>query len=108
MAGIVVASAGVVAAGVGVYVGLQVGGLRSQVTNPQTDAQGRITSITQRQAFQIQNQANMDAVVADVLMIGGLALAAGGAALVLLSDKGGGETVSVSTTGRGAALTARF
>jgi hypothetical protein len=74
------AAGGLVALGVGGFLGLQVHNAQSQLTNAQRDSEGRIlpTSLTQKQAYQLDQQVKTEGPIADVLFVaGGVAAAAG-------------------------------
>ena len=82
--GIAVLSAGVVAAGVGVVMGVQANTARSKVNTAIRDEQGRVTSLTQRDAQAVEVNARSQATVANVLFGVGGGLAAAGVVLIIL------------------------
>ena len=82
--GIGVLSAGVVAAGVGVVMGVQANEARNKVNTATRDEQGRVTSLTQRDAQALEVSARSQATVANVLFGVGGGLAAAGVVLIIL------------------------
>ncbi|MEW5741159.1 MAG: hypothetical protein AB1938_19710 [Myxococcota bacterium] len=81
--------AGAVAAGVGIIFGVQANGARSQVLNAETNAEGVITGLTQKEAAALEAQAQSQATIANVLFVTGGVLAATGAVFVVLDTMGG-------------------
>ncbi len=82
--GIGVLCAGVVAAGVGVVMGVQANEARNKVNSAARDEQGRVTSLTQRDAQALEVSARGQATVANVLFGVGGGLAAAGVVLIIL------------------------
>lgn len=82
--GFVLLGAGVVAAGVGVILGVQSSAARDRLTNATRDAEGRVTGLTQAEAGPLEAGANTQAAVANVLFGVGGALGAAGVVLVIL------------------------
>lgn len=76
---------GVVAAAVGVAFGVVSNSTKAKVTGAETDSTGRVTGITQKDALALDAQQRTEATVANVFMISGAALAAGGVTLLILS-----------------------
>lgn len=85
IASIALLGGGAVAAGVGVAFGVISNGTRAQVTSAETDSAGRVIGLTQKDALALDAQQRTQATVANVLMISGAALAAGGVTLLILS-----------------------
>lgn len=106
IAGLAVAGAGVVAAGAGLAFGAMAQGTKAQVTSAQTDAAGRITSLTQAQALALDAQQRTQATLANVFIISGAALAAGGVTLFLISRDD--AQVALSPAPGGAVVRGRF
>lgn len=82
--GLAVLSAGVVAAGVGVVMGVQANAAREKVMTATRDELGRVTSLTQRDAQALEVSARSQATVANVLFGVGGGLAAAGMVLIIL------------------------
>jgi hypothetical protein len=106
VAGIVVAGGGVLTAGVGVVFGVLANGTAARITNAERDASGRITGLTRADALTLDAQQRAQASVANVLIISGAALAAGGAALIILSTRD--TRVTLVPQAGGAALAGSF
>jgi hypothetical protein len=87
IAGIALAGGGVVAAGVGVVFGVMASATAARITNAEKDASGRITGLTRTDALALDAQQRTQASLANVLIISGAALAAGGATLIILSTR---------------------
>lgn len=87
IAGIAVAGAGVVAAGVGVVFGVMASATAAKITGAEKDASGRITGLTRTDALALDAQQRSQATIANILIISGAALAAGGATLIILSTR---------------------
>lgn len=104
--------AGVVAGGVGVVFGLMANGARSTVLNAEKNASGLVTGLTQREAAALEQQAQTNAVIANVLFGVGGALAATGLVFVLLGGDGGapgdGPAVSLAPGPGGFAVWGTF
>lgn len=86
--GIALLSAGAVAAGVGVVFGFQSVDARARVTNATRDGEGRVTTVTQREAVALEASARSQATVANVLFGIGGAFAATGLVLIILGPSG--------------------
>jgi hypothetical protein len=71
-------AAGAVSLGVGAFFTGRWLDERSQLTHLTTDSSGRVTNLTQIQAFSLDSSRKSDAVAADVLLGAGAALVAGG------------------------------
>lgn len=82
--GLVLLGAGAVAAGVGAVFGVQSTGARAALTGAATDAEGRVTGLTQRDASTLEAQANSQATLANVLYGVGGALGAAGLVFTIL------------------------
>lgn len=80
----VLLGAGAAAAGIGVVFGLLSNGSRAQVTGAGRDAQGRVVSLTQREAAALAANAQTQAIVANVLFVTGGALAATGVVFLVI------------------------
>ena len=76
---------GVVVAGLGIMFGAISNGTKLKVTGATTDSSGRITGLTQKQALELDGQQRTEASLANVFIISGAALAAGGVTLFILS-----------------------
>lgn len=76
--------AGAVAAGIGVAFGVLSSGARAQVTGATRDDEGRVTSLTQRQAAELEAQSRSQATVANVLFVSGGVLAAAGVVFIVI------------------------
>lgn len=87
IAGIAVAGAGVVTAGVGVVFGVMASGTAAKITGAEKDASGRIIGLTRTDALALDAQQRTQATLANILIISGAALAAGGATLIILSTR---------------------
>ncbi len=105
--GFVVLGAGAVAAGVGVFLGLQANEARAKVTGATRDELGRITSLTQRDATALETTARANAATANVLFGVGGALAAAGVVLVILGPSEA-PSVALSPVPGGVVLTGAF
>lgn len=102
IAAIGVLSGAAVALGIGIGFGVASNGTRAKVAAATTDSAGRITGLTQREALALDAQQRTEATVANVLIISGAALAAGGAALIIFSR----DEVSVALVPAGGGLSA--
>ncbi|MBL8920124.1 MAG: hypothetical protein JNJ54_14760 [Myxococcaceae bacterium] len=100
--------AGVVAAGVGVVFGVLANGARARVTGATQDGQGLITSLTQRQAQTLEQQARSQAVLANVLFGVGGALAAAGVVLFFVGAPTSEAPVSLTIAPGGVVVTGAF
>lgn len=78
---------GAAVAGLGVVFGVMANGTSAQVTGAQTDSNGRVTGITQKRALELDAQQRTEASLANVFIISGAALAAGGVTLLIFSFK---------------------
>lgn len=76
---------GVAVAGLGIVFGAMSSATRAQVTFAQTDSSGRVIGLTQKDALALDAQQRTQATVANVFLISGAALAAGGVTLLILS-----------------------
>jgi tetratricopeptide (TPR) repeat protein len=96
---------GAVAVGAGAVFGLRAGQLNDQL-KLSMDSQGRVTNLTQKQAFDLESQQHTSAIAANVLYaVAGVAAAAG----VLLWLLGPEErVVALMPAGPGVALAGRF
>jgi len=106
IAAIGVLSGAAVALGIGVGFGVASNGTKARVAAATTDSAGRITGLTQREALALDAQQRTEATVANVLIISGAALAAGGAALIIFSRDD--ESVALVPAGGGVGLVGRF
>jgi hypothetical protein len=100
-----VAGAAVVA-GVGIGFGVMANGTKAKVSGATTDADGRITGLTQREALVLDAQQRTQATIANVLIISGAALAAGGVTLFILSRDE--ATVALVPAGAGLGVVGTF
>lgn len=105
--GFVLLGAGVVAAGVGVLMGVQSSATRAQITSAAKDDQGRVIGLTQAAAGPIEATANTQATVANLLYGVGGALGAAGLVLVILGPSTE-PTVALSPTAGGLLLSGSF
>ena len=85
VASIALMGGGVVVAGLGIVFGAVSNGTRAKVTGATTDATGRVTGLTQKEALALDAQQRTEATLANVFIISGAALAAGGVTLFILS-----------------------
>lgn len=106
VAGLIIAGGGVAAAGVGVAFGVMANATAAQVTSATTDPAGRITSLTQRQALALDAQQRTQATLANVFLVSGAVLAAGGVTLALVSRDA--AEVALAPAPGGLSLTGRF
>lgn len=97
---------GVAAAGVGIVFGVLANGTRAKVTSATLDATGRVVGLTQKEALALDAQQRTEATLANVLIISGAALAAGGVTLFLLSREE--ATVALAPSAGGLSLTGTF
>ncbi len=102
-----VLGAGVVAAGVGVVLGLQATGSFSKVSGATRDAEGRVTGITQVAAAAAERDGRMQATVANTLFGVGGALAAAGVVLVIIGPSSE-PTVALGPTAGGVMISGQF
>lgn len=100
--------AGVVAGGVGVAFGLLANGARSTVLNAETNANGLVTSLTQREAAALEQQARTNATLANVLFGVGGALAAAGVLFIVFGGADAGPSVALAPAPGGVALWGHF
>lgn len=106
VAGAVVGGGGVVALVVGAALGATSVDARNRIANATRDEQGNVVGITQRQAAELDAQARDFGAVANVLMIGGAVLSAGGLLLVIFAPSD--EAVAVAPAPGGAVVSGRF
>lgn len=76
---------GVAVAGLGIAFGAMSEGTRAKVTGAEVDASGRVVGLTQRDALALDAQQRTEASLANVFIITGAALAAGGVTLLISS-----------------------
>lgn len=76
---------GVAVAGLGIVFGAISNGTKAKVTGATTDSSGRVTGLTQKEALALDAQQRTEATLANVFIISGAALAAGGVTLLILS-----------------------
>ncbi|MCC6336164.1 MAG: hypothetical protein IT380_19530 [Myxococcales bacterium] len=88
--------AGAVAAGVGVLFGVQANASRSAVANAETNSEGVITGLTQKEAAALEARAQSQATVANILFVAGGVLAAAGVVIVVVDGLGGGAKVTLA------------
>lgn len=100
--------AGVVAGGVGVVFGLMANGARSTVLNAETNASGLVTGLTQREAAALEQQAQTNALLANVLWGVGGALAATGLLFVVFGGADAGPAVSLAPAPGGVSVWGTF
>ena len=103
---IVVMGGGVVAVGLGVVFGVVSNGTKARVSGATTDATGRVTGLTQKQALALDAEQRTEASLANVFIISGVALAAGGAALFIFSHEE--TTVALVPSAGGVGLAGTF
>ncbi len=102
-----VLGAGVVAAGIGVFFGLQASDARKRVTGADRDELGRVTSISQREAQTLEATAHDQAVLANVLFGVGGGLAAAGLVLIIIGPDSS-PVVALSPAPGGVVLSGSF
>jgi hypothetical protein len=105
VASFVLVGAGAAALGVGAIFGIQANALVSKI-DAATDPTGRVNGISQREGQVIDGQQRTQATLANVFLITGAALAAGGVTLFVLSRED--ASVVMVPTGTGAALAGTF
>ncbi|MDP3152008.1 MAG: hypothetical protein Q8N23_05025 [Archangium sp.] len=76
---------GVAVAGLGLVFGAMSNGTKAKVTGAATDSSGRVIGLTQKDALTLDAQQRTEASLANVFIISGAALAAGGVTLFILS-----------------------
>lgn len=76
---------GAAVAGLGIAFGAMSAGTRAKVTGAEVDASGRVIGLTQKDALALDAQQRTEATLANVFIITGAALAAGGVTLLILS-----------------------
>ncbi len=76
---------GVAVAGLGLAFGAMSEGTKAKVTGAEVDASGRVVGLTQKDALALDAQQRTEASLANVFIITGAALAAGGVTLLILS-----------------------
>ncbi len=108
IAGIGMMAGGVVVAGLGAVFGVMAKGQQSRIDNAATNAQGQVTGITQKEAYQLDASARTNALIANVMFGVGGALAAGGLVLTLVSGGSSSSSVSVAPSGAGVAVSGTF
>lgn len=106
IAGLAIAGGGVAVAGLGIVFGVMSNGTRAQITGAQTDGSGRVTSLTQREALELDARQRTEAAVANVCFVAGGVLAAGGVTLFLLTKDD--AQVAVAPAPGGVLITGRF
>lgn len=105
--GLLIAGGGVGAAAVGVVLAVQAADARRQLTQPTTDANGAVTSLTEAKAKQLDTQATTGALAANVLMVGGGVLAAAGLTVFFVGPHGG-PTVALAPAPGGIVASGSF
>ena len=85
VASIALMGGGAAVAGLGIVFGAMSNGTKAKVTGATTDSSGRVTGLTQRDALALDAQQRTEASLANVFIISGAALAAGGVTLLILS-----------------------
>jgi hypothetical protein len=94
---------GVVGLVVGTICGLAVHSDQNQLNSATKDSQGRITSLTQKQAYSLNSSAQTNGIIADIgFVAGGLALASGAAVWVY------GMEMTATPTANGVAVAGAF
>ena len=106
VASFVLMGGGVAIAAVGLVFGGISNGTRAKVTGAATDSSGRVTGLTQREALALDAQQRTEASVANVFIISGAALAAGGITLFALSL--GDTRVALAPAAGGVSLAGSF
>lgn len=102
VAGIGLAAAGVVGIGVGAVFGVLSNGARSKIEHAETNSQGQVTGITQREAYQLDASVRTNATIANTLYGLGGALAATGVVLFIVGGSSSSSgSVSVAPAGTG-------
>lgn len=105
VAGAVVGAGRVAALAIGAALGATSADARNRIANAALDEQGNVVGITQRQAAELDAQARNLGAAANVLMIGGGLLAAGGVLMVIFAPTG---EVAVAPAPGGAVVSGRF
>ncbi len=85
VASFVLMGGGVAVAGLGIVFGAVSNGTKLKVTGAATDSSGRVIGLTQKDALVLDAQQRSEASLANVFIISGAALAAGGVTLFILS-----------------------
>ncbi|MDP1825581.1 MAG: hypothetical protein Q8L48_20140 [Archangium sp.] len=85
VASIALMGGGAAVAGLGIVFGAMSNGTKAKVTGATTDSSGRVTGLTQKDALALDAQQRTEASLANVFIISGAALAAGGVTLLILS-----------------------
>ncbi len=107
--GYVLIGVGVVGVGVGAYFGVQSSATRIKITNAARDSQGRVTGITQKEAFDLEPQARSQALIANVLFgVGGGVALLGGIFWLVGGSASDGVSVSVAPTVGGVVVNGGF
>lgn len=106
VASIALMGGGAAVAGLGIVFGVISNGTKAKVTGATTDASGRVTGLTQRDALALDAQQRTEASLANVFIISGAALAAGGVTLLILSLDD--TKVALVPTAGGVALAGSF
>lgn len=106
IAGIAVAGGGVACVGLGVVFGLMANGTAAQINGAAKDSSGRITGLTRADALTLDAQQRTQATLANVFIISGAALAAGGATLIIVSTRD--TTVALAPQPGGVTVAGRF
>ena len=108
IAGIGMMAGGAVVAGLGVVFGVMADSSRKRIENAATNAQGQVTGITQKEAYQLDASVRTNATLANVMYGVGGALVAGGLVLFLVSGGPSSSSVAVAPAGTGVAVFALF
>jgi len=108
LAGIGMMAGGAIVVGLGVAFGVMADGSRKRIENADTNAQGQVTEITQREAYQLDGSVKTNATIANVMFGVGGALAAGGLILFLVSGSSSSSSVAVVPAGSGVAVSGTF
>ncbi|MBK7861972.1 MAG: hypothetical protein IPJ65_25815 [Archangiaceae bacterium] len=110
IAGVAVAVVGVAGVVVGSVFGAMANSARQRVNGATTDAQGRVTGITQVEAYELDRSVHTNAAIANTMWIAGGALAAVGVVMIIAggSSSPSSGSVSLSLTGNGAMVSGSF
>ena len=99
---------GAVVAGLGVMFGVFANQSRAKIDNAATNAQGQVTGITQREAYQLDSSVRTNATLANVMYGVGGALAAGGLIVFLVGGSSSSSSASLLPTGNGVMVSGAF